>query len=208
MNSIYEQIQQLYYYMYQQENRLAEIEKKLQQLTPDKHQNDKRPVTIEKLEYHFDQLKVETLEGTLNIGLSPQDINNMEDLDLPISPEHETVITQPTFKNALNNKLLHYLDNDIMQTIRDTEAQLNKHLDPQSHEFIKNDLKEQLPQRLNYYINMFAAKNNRQLSEEQLLENMYKRMRADMDQAIFSYIAQLPIEAKGENKHADEHRES
>lgn len=30
-----------------------------------------RGVTIEKIEYNFDQLKVETLEGTLNVGLSP-----------------------------------------------------------------------------------------------------------------------------------------
>jgi hypothetical protein len=31
-----------------------------------------RPLFNEKLEYKFDQLKVETLEGTLNIGLNQQ----------------------------------------------------------------------------------------------------------------------------------------
>ena len=31
-------------------------------------------VHVEKLEYKFDQLKVEKLEGTLNIGLNPTDL--------------------------------------------------------------------------------------------------------------------------------------
>ncbi|CAM3789337.1 spore germination protein GerPC [Cohnella lubricantis] len=39
----------------------------------------KPPVHVE---YHFDQLKVSRLEGTLNIGLSPQGLQNMEPFDV------------------------------------------------------------------------------------------------------------------------------
>ena len=35
------------------------------------------------LEYKFDQLKVETLEGTLNIGLNPSDLQGIEDFSIP-----------------------------------------------------------------------------------------------------------------------------
>ena len=35
------------------------------------------------MEYKFDQLKVETLEGTLNIGLNPSDLQGIEDFSVP-----------------------------------------------------------------------------------------------------------------------------
>ena len=35
------------------------------------------------MEYKFDQLKVETLEGTLNIGLNPSDLQAIEDFSVP-----------------------------------------------------------------------------------------------------------------------------
>lgn len=35
---------------------------------------------IDKIEYHFDQLKIEHLDGTLHIGMSPNDLENIEDL--------------------------------------------------------------------------------------------------------------------------------
>ena len=39
--------------------------------------------SIERMEYKFDQLKVETLEGTLNIGLNPSDLQGIEDFSVP-----------------------------------------------------------------------------------------------------------------------------
>lgn len=47
------------------EGRIELIERELDSL------KGQRGVTIERIEYKFDQLKVETLEGTLNVGLSP-----------------------------------------------------------------------------------------------------------------------------------------
>ena len=59
---------------------MAELSKEIQKL------KDKPSVTVERLEYKFDQLKVETLEGTLNIGLNPSDLNNIDDLS--VTPPH------------------------------------------------------------------------------------------------------------------------
>lgn len=50
---------------------------------------ERKSITIENVNvtYHFDQLKVDTIEGTLNIGVSPgsKDGMHIEDLDAPHS---------------------------------------------------------------------------------------------------------------------------
>ena len=50
---------------------------------------DKPPINVERLEYKFDQLKIEKLDGTLNIGINPADLNNIEDMEIP-TPQNAT----------------------------------------------------------------------------------------------------------------------
>ncbi len=63
-----------------QENRIAALEHTIQKLQEEMKQLKEKPsIQVDKIEYKFDQLKVETLEGTLNIGLNPSDLANIED---------------------------------------------------------------------------------------------------------------------------------
>jgi spore germination protein PC len=55
--------------------RLDAAEKKLAEL------QDKSPVHVE---YHFDQLKVSRLDGTLNIGLTPQAMKDVDSFEIPV----------------------------------------------------------------------------------------------------------------------------
>jgi len=48
---------------------------------------------LEKIEYKFDQLKVETLEGTLSIGLSPTELAK-HDVEIPGYDTGESVYDQ------------------------------------------------------------------------------------------------------------------
>lgn len=41
------------------------------------------PVRVDRIEYAFDQLKIETLDGTLNIGINPSDLSSIEDAAIP-----------------------------------------------------------------------------------------------------------------------------
>lgn len=50
---------------------------------------NKPPIHVDKIEYKFDQLKVESLDGTLNIGLNPTDLNNIDEFAVnnqPVQP--------------------------------------------------------------------------------------------------------------------------
>ena len=60
------------------------MQKKIQSLEKQVSEFQNRPpVHIDRMEYKFDQLKVETLEGTLNIGLNPSDLQGIEDFSVP-----------------------------------------------------------------------------------------------------------------------------
>ena len=72
-----------------QDKRILQLEQELKRLTEEiSLLKNKPPIHVDKIEYKFDQLKVESLDGTLNIGLNPSDLNNIDELainnrDLP-----------------------------------------------------------------------------------------------------------------------------
>lgn len=70
--SMYDYFVQLHRYILWQTNKIRTLERRLSVLEARLQELESQPrTTIERIEYKFDQLKVETLEGTLNIGLAP-----------------------------------------------------------------------------------------------------------------------------------------
>ena len=69
---------------------------------------------LNELEYKFDQLKVETLEGTLNIGLNPTDLQGIEDFSVPTQKRssHAEVRGCPLF-TEIENSIHQYLDTNL-----------------------------------------------------------------------------------------------
>lgn len=58
------------------EKRLNELQQEIQMI------KDKPTTNIERIDYQFDQLKIERLEGTLNIGLNPSDPNSVQNFEV------------------------------------------------------------------------------------------------------------------------------
>lgn len=71
---LYQRIQELEQRLEQSIRRTEQLEKELAEL------RSKPPIHVE---YHFDQLKVSKLDGTLNIGLSPQAMKDIESFEVP-----------------------------------------------------------------------------------------------------------------------------
>ncbi|MDF2557435.1 MAG: hypothetical protein K0R71_1263 [Bacillales bacterium] len=119
-----------------------------------KELEDKPSIQIDKIEYKFDQLKVETLEGTLNIGLNPADAEALEELTInqenPLSPfmfkERETLIQQ------ISQEVYQYLDNERSTLFQHAGVFQDKPIDPQIADFVVEDLKRQLPFRINFFL--------------------------------------------------------
>ncbi|RLQ97242.1 spore germination protein GerPC [Falsibacillus albus] len=202
MQDLYQHINQLYHYISKQTNKIKDLEDTISSIQMEIEQLKSKPsVNVERLEYKFDQLKVETLEGTLNIGLNPTDLKNIEDFAVDQQPANSESVVTP-FPQGMRDNIEaaanQYVDKEIANLIQDNEEQLETHIDPQYHELIKNDIKRQLPQRISYYINVHSHPSARQQNPvEQLEEVIGQKIRADIQQAVYTFIAQLPNELKG-----------
>ncbi|MBS4172011.1 spore germination protein GerPC [Bacillus sp. FJAT-49736] len=195
-------IQQLYQYIQHQEKRISRFEKAMKELkTEVQALKEKPPISVERLEYKFDQLKIERLDGTLNIGLNPSDLSEkIEDMEIPPpNTQGPSIVADPNFKQEIINRLNHYVGNEIHTVINDTEQQLGMNLEQHYHDFIVNDLHKQIPQRVDHYLNILAGQNLGTLSKEDLLDQVYQKMKADIDQAIFLFISKLPNNMNGGN---------
>ncbi|MCA0969633.1 spore germination protein GerPC [Halobacillus litoralis] len=130
--------------MMNQIERQQQLIQQLQQQIDDLSSNEKPQTVIEKIEYHFDQLKIETLEGTLQIGLTPNGSDVQELTDLYGSQ-------QPKPAKPMLHSLQEYMTNDIPmwmnQYTRDHDIPINE----EHKERVLTDVKRQLPERVNLY---------------------------------------------------------
>ncbi|MNF83887.1 putative spore germination protein GerPC [compost metagenome] len=67
----------------QQKQRIDKLEQTVSKLQTDlKILKEEKRIHIDKIEYNFDQLKVEKLDGTLTIGISPSALDQIDDLSV------------------------------------------------------------------------------------------------------------------------------
>ncbi|PWU67758.1 spore germination protein GerPC [Gracilibacillus dipsosauri] len=137
--------QQMYFYIQQLEqqihylqNEVTSLTNRLQQLEGQTNQK----TTIEKLEYHFDQLKIERLDGTLHIGVTPEELKQADDLSLPIKQANPSPVHQ---------NLYQYIDQDLPSYIEQLEREHQYPLEEDYRQLLLEDVKKQLPQRISFY---------------------------------------------------------
>lgn len=180
-----------------QENRIAELEQVIQNMQKEMKQFKEKPsIRVDKIEYKFDQLKVETLEGTLNIGLNPADLDNIEDfavenqsMKTPMSPK---VQMQRSMK--IEEAIYRYLEIELPELFKETQKQLNIQLDDSYLEFIKQDITKQLPARIDYHLN--AAKRD---GGDNIEESILEQLKQEIKKGIIIFINHLPTNVKGMN---------
>jgi spore germination protein PC len=181
-----------------QENRIAILEQTIQKLQEEMKQlKDKPSIRVDKIEYKFDQLKVESLDGTLNIGLNPSDLANIEDfavdkqsLNTPIHPK-----AQMQRSMRIEESVYQYLETELPGLFKETQNQLNIRLDDSYLDFIKQDIMKQLPARIDYHI-----KNTREHEGEQNTEDtIIQLIKQEIKKGILIFINHLPDNVKGMN---------
>ncbi|GGH73131.1 putative spore germination protein GerPC [Compostibacillus humi] len=129
----------------QQEEKIRYLERKLTEVETELRR--KVPTTIEKIEYKFDQLKIETLSGSLHIGLSPEELKKLDDLTLPSSDNmYGNDNLQPLYNN-----LQSYLRTEGPTIIQQLAQIENRKVDDGLMEMLIQDLEKQLPDRIRYY---------------------------------------------------------
>ncbi|HAM79874.1 MAG TPA: hypothetical protein DCO80_03580 [Ornithinibacillus sp.] len=124
------------------EERINELEKQIQANSG---------TSIDRIEYHFDQLKIERLEGTLHIGLSPQELANIDDLNIP----NPTVQNNPTlpaiYQQSLIPNLYGFVNEQGPAIIQRLSKQYNKPVDKRLEGDMIHDMLGQIPDRVKFY---------------------------------------------------------
>lgn len=182
------------YYSYQQLMRQIQwiienmqlLDDRLSQLQSDvenmKQQNSK---SIDRIEYHFDQLKIERLDGTLNIGLTPNGGKTLEDLTV-----NGQTLNQMNVHNEDNSDIqqwvIRHLYEKVPEKIRDwSEAhQVDvSHLTPT----ILTDIHQQLDDRIRYYMQSISNENQ-VTDEESMKKSAFEKVKNDIDTAVEQYL--------------------
>ncbi|MFD1039006.1 spore germination protein GerPC [Virgibacillus byunsanensis] len=167
----------------QQEEKIKTLEEKIDQL--ERKVQEKSNNTVEKVEYHFDQLKIENLNGTLHIGLSPNDLNNIEEFDVAQTNKNQP--TPPPLKQTLMSELNGYVQETCPSLIQQLSDQYNRPIDEEYQTMMIQDIAKQLPQRIAYYEEE-AKKTIRTESDEQLKEYITNHIKKEINHSLTNYM--------------------
>lgn len=190
---------QLQHYLETQEKRILQLEQELKRLTAELViLQNKPPIHVDKIEYKFDQLKVESLDGTLNIGLNPNDLNKIDEFSVPNQPT-----SRATFLFPQREQLIHEMTGALMleldEMIQDTETQVGISLEPTYHEFIKNDVSRQLAERMIMYFDNSSAQERTPQQLDSLKEQIYEKVKSDIQVALVNFITHSKEQPGGNN---------
>ncbi|EIT84710.1 spore germination protein GerPC [Fictibacillus macauensis ZFHKF-1] len=165
-------------------DKVCMLEKKLSDVTEQLKKIQSQPAT--QIQYSFDQLKIERLDGTLNIGLSGSDQNGkdlVEDFTvggesiMTGQREELEITTLHEYKDILH-ALEHYLTAEVAIDIQKIENEHQYRLDSTYHELMVNDIRQQLPKRLQHYLVKYPPKTNEEVLfvENKVKGDIYKGM--------------------------------
>lgn len=196
-------VQQLYQYVVTQQKRIEQLELRVATLeenfTAFKNDNTGK---VERIEYKFDQLKVERLEGTLNIGITPtggiqpgaiEDFTvHRSDMDVPSTG---TAFHSVLFENV-KKSIYHYLNRDCYDVMTAIEQQHNYHLDVPYRNFIIDDIRKQIDSRIQYYLQGINIVETNEETLKELEETTINNVKNDINRTIEQFITHLP--QKGE----------
>ncbi|GMK45507.1 germination protein PC [Paenibacillus glycanilyticus] len=189
--------------IYSLEQQLAVLSEQLKQL------ENKPTYNIEKLEYHFDQLKVEKLEGTLNIGMTPPGMPGGDgDIDQLAVQQHKpnvypaaaSGITPPSEPYAgLRAEVDRFLSQHGTQRLIALETEYGVDLDPYHRRMVLEDIRKQLPTRIHFYMQLkpgeaeagTGGQEQNPQTEQEKKEMILSKTIRDADAAMQKYIQSL-----------------
>ncbi|MFC3800146.1 spore germination protein GerPC [Cohnella sp. GCM10012308] len=159
----------------------------------------KPPVHVE---YHFDQLKVSRLDGTLNIGLSPNAQSGVDAFDVPAPGTWQTPATgqsgpEPQIPGLLNDGAA-FMNGEAPANLSALAAQNGLDFQPSELRAVTEDVKAQLGARIQYYARTIPLPE--QAGDQELAawrQGVMDKVKKDIRTAFESYVQRRAAEAAG-----------
>jgi len=194
---IYTYLNQLQQALQIQQQTILNLEEQVRLLQEELNELKSRPSSsIGKVEYKFDQLKVENLNGTLNIGLNPFSTKGQQIEDFQVETEtlkvnHETE-TNPDFYQGILQEMHRYLDEEAYSRILHFEQEERTPLDEMYRQMMVDDIKKQMEHRLPYYLSQVQSYEGISTDPDYLRDIIIQAMKQDIDKAFLSFIQHIP----------------
>ncbi|WP_165842167.1 spore germination protein GerPC [Paenibacillus xerothermodurans] len=195
-----------------QTRQIADMERRLSDMQSEMNMlRDQKRIHIDRVEYKFDQLKVEQLDGTLNIGLTPGtwgdlDVGSTGATDSEAAEEEPDDTLQPgdlparpgvELANDISRELDKYMNEQVPQHIERLQAQSGHYLNKDHQNMIIEDLKKQIEHRIKHYLQqMSPGAIADQLPS--IKDSVLFRTQNDIRKALANYFHRLPKKDVGE----------
>lgn len=199
---LYQYMQWLQSYVQAQDHRITSMERTIRLMREELEQlKDKQPINIERMEYSFDQLKIERLEGTLNIGLNPNDLAGIEDFAVENKQLTNPLAPQEQMKRSLKieEEIYRYMETDLPQVIEDAKQKLNIQTGESYLSFIKEDIIKQLPTRIDAHLKANKPRNG-SVDEKEWDKKIIQLLKQEIQNGVHVFLGNLPENLKGMNK--------
>lgn len=148
-----------------------------------------KKIHIDKLEYHFDQLKVDRLEGTLNIGLSTKNLEEQIE-DLTVNGEQiNTEIDEDEKIKEMLAQFEHYFATEFVGDVERLSSQYGVPIDRSFLPLIQEQIQKQLASRIYHY--MQQAKQSK-MNHQNSYDQIYSLTKQDILAAIEQFLKQYP----------------
>ncbi|WP_040949580.1 spore germination protein GerPC [Gorillibacterium massiliense] len=164
------------------------------------------------IDYHFDQLKVEKLEGELHIGISPGStglldelsVNGKEGFDVHVYPQEPpqgpadgmdyrtSTGAQPADDPSLDPfaMVYRYIDDELPGKIAELEGSRGLLLGDQYRGWMASDLRKQVDARIRHYMQSEAARSP-EAGPAQVVPVVTDKVKRDLEDAVLRHLAEL-----------------
>lgn len=192
-------LHQLHEYLHVQNQHMEAMRTLIEKLKQDVDELKEKqaPPPVIKHEYKFDLLKVERLEGTLNIGLNPNGAEGgMGEVSVP--PRTEGGI-QPSSRNGdtpafsrVQKEIHDFLGHEAYDVLKRIEEAEDYPLDDTYRAFIIDDIKRQIDPRIRHYLNQSQAEDWEPEQLDALCHNTVEKVKRDIERTCETFVKNLP----------------
>ncbi len=173
--------------------RLRRLEERVQRLENEVEEAKRRPSqSVERIEYRFDQLKIDTLQGTLHIGIRPEDaggepIWSLGGADVPaptVAAAGEPSPPSPflAIRGAVSRHLNEAVPSLLLQLCEAAEYEL----EPEELDRVVADLGAQVDARIAHYMKVSDIDSTRE--PDAYTASVAKLTIRDVDTAIRRFV--------------------